>query len=146
MTRNVISVICYVVAGFIANSAGLGAFINLPPAGNMPVYGIKWGMVGVMMALGAVALGTGLLLSRFRNWKRDTGIVLLSASAMIAVDVLMGVCLYFSPEFTKVKSNSECLSKFSDIYNGSGCLVIFALTGVLLILASRRKRPDVSQR
>jgi hypothetical protein len=58
------------------------AFVNLSflPSGNKPPLWFKYAIVGGFCIPGVVALVIGLVVSRFRYWKRDVGIVFVSGA------------------------------------------------------------------
>ena len=73
MARKILSVALYVLAGFFLYMGSVLAFVSGVPASG------KWGMVVVVMVIAAAALVGGLVLARFRDWKRHAGIVSLAA-------------------------------------------------------------------
>ena len=80
-----------------------------------------------------IALGIGLALGRFQNWKRDTGIVLASASGSTAFVILTILCLLLSPEF-KDLFPEDVLGFFGDYRTGLSFVVICGITGFMLIM------------
>jgi 4-amino-4-deoxy-L-arabinose transferase-like glycosyltransferase len=143
MLRKVISIICYVIAGFFLYSVNLLAFINLsfPPSENKPPLWVKFAIMGVVCIPGVVALVIGLAISRFRYWKRDVGIVFVSGAGVTAFIVFSIVCFYLSPEFKKLFPDNN-LALFSDIITGPSCILLFSAVGIALIKISRREGPN----
>ena len=105
----------------------LVAFISFPQGA------IKWVIVSVFAAIGAALLLGGLALKRFRNWKRDTGLVLLSACGVTAMVALCMVCIFLDDELVKAFSaqQMESLAMFNDYAGGGGLLVGIAALGGL---------------
>lgn len=105
------------------------AFISIPEGA------FKWVLVSMFAGFGVMLLLGGLALKRFHNWKRDTGIVLLSACGVTAMVALCGVCMYFDDELIKVWSAQQLkgLSMFSDYVGGGVLLVSVAALGVLYL-------------
>jgi hypothetical protein len=56
--RKVISIICYILAGFFVYTVSLLAFVNLRflPSGNKPLLWLKYAVVGGFCIPGVVAL------------------------------------------------------------------------------------------
>ncbi len=65
MVQKIISIICYVIAGFFLYAACLMGFINKPP------YFIKIVTMSSFAILGLIVLVTGLAIERFKIWKRN---------------------------------------------------------------------------
>jgi hypothetical protein len=80
MARRVVSIVFYVVAGFLVYTVDLLAFTDMSsmPGTTKPPAWAKFAMMGAFSAPVAVALLLGLAINRFRHWKRDVGIVLVS--------------------------------------------------------------------
>jgi hypothetical protein len=93
-------------------------------------------MMGVFSVPAVGALFIGLFASKFANWKRDGGIVLLSASPFTTLLVLTVVCMVFTPEIHEVFPENE-LVFFSDYVSGVGCLTFFRAAGRISLVASR---------
>lgn len=126
--RRVSGVVLYVIAGFFIYGVNLFGFVNAPtPAA-------KWGVMGVFIAIACLAQVGGLVLARFQNWRRDTGIVLLCASGFTALVALTLVCLFLSDEFRRLLQ-PDTLTFFSDYIIGTMIVVAFAGLGWLLLRA-----------
>ena len=87
------------------------AFVNQPP------FRTKSVIVGVFSIPAIAFLLLGTYFRGFRQVRRDTVVVLLSASAVAALVVLSTVCILASPETAKYFS-PETLRFFSDITSG----------------------------
>ena len=132
--RKIISIIFYVISGFFFYSVCAISFVNQPPN-----YA-KFIIIGIFCVPALIALGIGLALSRFQNWKRDTGIVIISAAGVTTGILFTMICMFMSPEFKEYfpENNFESLS---DYVSGISCIVILGITGVLLIMKGRKKPP-----
>jgi hypothetical protein len=80
----------------------------------------------------------GLALTRFRNWIRDTGVVLLSSSGSSAFVVFTFACMFMTEEFRKMV-RPDALTFFSDYLTGGAVIVGLGFLGWLLVMASKRK-------
>lgn len=125
-----LSVLLYIVSALLLYCAMLLAFAS----GSLEAS--KWWVFGLFAGLGALPLLGGLALKRFRTWRRDIGIVLLSASG-IATMVALGVATIFIDDgIRKIVSkqvDSDSIAMFSDYISG-GCVIVGgALLGWLLL-------------
>jgi len=130
MARKIISIICYIIAGFFLYAVCMIAFASVPQ------YFMKIAIMCGFSIPGLIALVIGLAIRRFRTWKRDVGIVFLTASLFTTLIVFTMLCLFLSPEFKKFLPHNE--TDFSNDYiTGSSCVIIFIFIGVLLIKKSK---------
>jgi hypothetical protein len=128
----VLSVLLYIISALMLYCAMLLAFLS----GSLAAT--KWWIFGLFAGLGALPLFGGLALKRFRTWKRDIGIVLLSASGVATTVALIIMCIYLDVEMKKIFSkqiDSEVM--FTDYVSGGSVIVAGALLGWLLL----RSRP-----
>ena len=99
---------------------------------------MKIAIMGGFSIPGLIALAIGLALRRFLTWKRDVGIVLLSAAGLTVLVAFSMLCLFLSPElkefFPDVKINF-----FNDYITGLSCIIIFLFIGIFLIKKSKIK-------
>ena len=130
--RKVSSIILKVIAGFFVYMVSLLAFVSEPPTG------VKLGILIGFSVPAVVALCGGLALTRFRNWKRDTGIVLLSASGFTAFLIFTFACLLMTEEFRRMMK-PDTLTFFSDYLTGGVVIVGLAILGWILVKADKRK-------
>ena len=89
--RRGLSISLYILAGFFVYAACGLAFVNQPP-------GLKRGVVALFATPALVLLISGLASRRFRQWKRDVGVVLPSGSAAAAFVVFPSACLTMTHE------------------------------------------------
>ncbi len=139
MARKVIGICLYIVAGFFVYLVSLLAFMDMSA---LPVPGPAWtkyAVIGGFSIPAAVAQLIGLAVSRFKQWKRDLGIVLVSGSGMTAFVVFTIACLLWSPE-TRALFPRNTWELFSDVATGVGGIVIIAGAGTALIVMSIRER------
>ena len=130
--RKVSSIILKVIAGFFFYTVSLLAFISEPPTN------VKLGIMIGFLIPGVVALFGGLALTHFRNWKRDTGIVFLSASGVTAFLIFTFACLLMTEEFREI-IRPDALTFFSDYLTGGGTIVGFAVLGWILLNTNTEK-------
>ncbi len=138
MARKVISTVFYVVAGFLVYMVGVLAFTNMSslPGSTKPPAWAKLAMMGVFSAPAAVALLAGLAIDRFRHWKRDVGIVLVSGAGVTAFVVLTIACILMSPESRKLFPRNM-LDFFSAYIAGMSSILGLIVIGIALIMTSR---------
>ena len=103
---------------------------------------MKFVIMGVMAVPGLVFLGIGLLVSRFRKWKRDTGHC-VGVGCGCGGDGFLHGCLHvLHAGIARARpSENKALSFFRDLPFGIGCLALSFAVGVILIIASRHERP-----
>lgn len=101
----------------------------------------KWWIIGLFAVLGALPLFGGVSLRRFRTWRRDVGIVLLSASG-IAATVAFGIgCMLLDEAMTEIMSKHvEAMAMFSDYVSGGSAIAAAALLGWLLLRTTATTR------
>jgi hypothetical protein len=122
------SVLFYIASAMLLYSAMLVAFVSSSFAAP------KWFAVGLFAGLGALLLCAGLTFKRFRAWRRDAGIVLLSASGVAATAALGIACMLLDENMMKlVAARSEGLAMFDDYIGGGSVLLGAALLGGLLL-------------
>ncbi len=141
MPRKVISIIFYVIAGFLLYIVGLLAFLNmsaLPSAGEPPAWA-KFAIVGGFSVPAIIALVIGLGISRFQHWKRDVGIVMVSGAGTTAFVVFGVACTLLSPESKEFLPRDK-LELFSDIVTGVICMALIVVLGVALIMISKKSQ------
>ena len=85
--HRILSILCYVVAGFFVYAAGLMSFVGKVPL--TPKLSLCCGAV----AIGALFLGIGLAFVRYKYWRRDIGVVCLAG---VAVAVSVVLCFYWT--------------------------------------------------
>jgi hypothetical protein len=129
--RKVSSVILKAIAGFFFYMVSLLAFVSEPPVSAKLVILIAFTVPAI------AALGGGLALARFRNWRRDTGIVLLCASGFTVFVIFTFTCLLVSEEFQKMM-RQETLVLFKDYLTGGGVIVGLSVVGWILTMVNKR--------
>lgn len=133
----VISVVCHVVAGFVLTIACVLAFISGLPAMA------KLLMVGGTALPGVIALVIGLACTRFRLWKRDTGVVLLSTTVCNVVMVVSIACMLLSEEMMLMFPESASMP-FRDYVTGTLVMTVLAIAGWLLFKSGEPSVQDAS--
>ena len=127
------SIFWYIVSGFLFYGVSILAFINDPAFATG-----KWVLMGIFMAPALVALFIGLALQKFRQWKKDIGIVLLSACGSGASVALMGVCFFLTPEMKEFYPNNK-LYFFSNVGMGISFIALLGVIGFVLLLIAKDK-------
>jgi len=127
----VLSICLYVLAGFFVYTACLLAFVNHPAA-------LKWGMVGGFTLPALVFLCIGLAVSRFRRWRRDVGIVLLSGAGFTAFLVFTFACLLMTDEF-KEAMHPDSLDLFSAYTSGAVVMLSVIALGILCLIKEKKR-------
>lgn len=124
----VLSVLFHILAGFFFYMVSVLAFTST--FGGLA----KAAMLAGFSAPAFVALAIGLALTRFRRWKRDTGIVLLSTSAISAFLILTMACMLASEDFRRLMP-PDTLDGFSAYVTGGVVIVAYAVLGWVLLKA-----------
>jgi hypothetical protein len=131
--RKIFGIILYIIAGFFLYGVNLFGFARVPtPAA-------KWGIMAVLAIVAALALAVGLALARFRNWRRDAGIVLLGTSGFTAFVAFTFLCLFLTEEFRELM-RPDTLRFFSDYATGIAVTIVYAGVGWSLLRASGKPR------
>lgn len=131
-----LSVACYVIAGFFLYMTLLLSFVSDPAAG-------KGGVMAVFAAMGAAFLLLGLGASGFTHWRRDVGVVLVSVALFMAFLVLTVACMLATPEVIEQIPDHK-FGFFSDYWTGA--LSTGATLGIglwLLMTGPRTGQPPV---
>jgi hypothetical protein len=146
MIRRVLSVGLYIVAGFFLYMVCVLAFIDgAAVAANGATVGAndaafaKWLPIIIFTVPAILALVVGLAIMGFRDWKRDAGIVLLSAAGFTAFLVFMFATMFMKEESRKMLP-PEIWGFFGDYITGAAVIVVLALVGGLLLVTSRKPR------
>jgi hypothetical protein len=98
------------------------AFVNQPP------WHIKAVIIAVFSIPAVVFFLHGAFFRGFSHTRRDTGIVLLSASALSALAMLSFFCAWASPDMARHFS-ADTFHFFSDTVFGIVCLSLYVLIG-----------------
>jgi hypothetical protein len=130
--RKLFSIGLYIVGGFFLYMVSLLAFMK-----GLSLHA-KWLLILVFTVLGALALAGGLAVGRFQNWRRDAGVVLLSATGFTLFVIFTFACLLIGEEFRRMIP-PDTLTFFSDYVTGIVVIVVFAVAGTLLLKSSRRR-------
>lgn len=137
--RKVLSVILDVIAGFFFYMVILTGFVKEPSTAA------KWRIMLVFAVPAVVALFGGLALLRFHNWKRTSGIVLLSASGFTAFLIFTIACLFMTEEFRKMMQ-PDTLNGFGDFLTGGAVMVCLAGLGWLFLKTNGRSAQSESSK
>lgn len=132
MIVKLLSVLLKIVAGFFFYMVCVLAFISEPK------MLFKCGMLIGFSIPALIALVSGLALTRFNRWRRDTGIVLLSTAGFTAFIVFSMVCMFSSDEFRRLMPPNS-MSMFGDYVTGGAVIIGFAISGWMLQKADSKK-------
>lgn len=130
MIRQVSSIVLNAIAGFFFYIVAILGFINVPS------YGVKWAIMAGFMVPALLALCAGLALKRFCNWRKTSGIVLISSSAFTAFGVFTFACLLMEEDFRKMMK-PDTLTIFSDYLTGATVIIAFAGLGWMLLKTNK---------
>lgn len=111
---------------------------------KLPSPEVKWIIMFIFLVLAAIFMLGGLAVMRFRNWKRESGIVLLSATGFMAFAIFSIACIFMSEEF-RAMMPPESMDAFSDYVTGSVTLAALATLGFLLVRADRTTATETPQ-
>lgn len=135
MVRKIIGIVCYCIGGFFLSAVSM---ISLFTDQSRPVpTSIKLLIMGIFSVLALIFIGIGIFLRRLEKWKRDIGIILLSASAYQIFLIFTMACLFSSQEITNFFPDKKVFIFFDDYFMGAVCLVIFAGLGFICLWASK---------
>ncbi len=128
--RKVGGIIFMTLAGFVFSMVTLFAFFGgLSPLGKL--------FIMLMFAVAAaVPHGIGVALADPKQWKRYTGIVLLSVAGYTALAALIFACMYFSEEVRKLFPPDSTII-FGSIPTGLTVLAASAALGWMLLQSDR---------
>jgi hypothetical protein len=146
MIRRVLSVGLYIIAGFFFYMVSLLAFIDgaavvasdAPLDANDAAFA-KWLPIIIFGIPAILSLVVGLAIMGFRDWRRDAGIVLLSAAGFTTLLIFLFATMLMKEEFRKMMP-PDMLKFFGDYITGAVVIVVLALAGALLVITSRKPR------
>jgi uncharacterized membrane protein YhaH (DUF805 family) len=130
--RKLFSTILLVIAGSFFYMSGLMAFIHGEKTSA------KWGVMLAFTVPALLALGAGLSMTRFRDWRTSTGIVLLASSGVMVFVAFTFACLLAGDDFRQM-IKPETVAFFSDYATGFAVVAGFAMAGLLLIKSGKRQ-------
>lgn len=145
MIRKVLSVGLYIIAGFFFYMVCVLAFIDGTAVTNGAALGAddaafaKWLPIIIFTVPAILALVVGLAIMGFQDWRRDAGIVLLSAAGFTTLLVFMFATMLMKEESRKMMP-PDMLKFFGDYITGAAVIVVLALAGGLLVITSRKPR------
>ena len=120
MTKKILLIICYIIAAFFTYSIIIIGFLTEPTVFK------KILMMSISSIVASVSMLIGLYLSNFRNWHRDLGIVLISASVFAVILITFHI--------------SRKMEAFSDFITGPLCIVSFLIIGGFLLKMGQKKK------
>jgi hypothetical protein len=145
MIRKVLSVGLYIIAGFFFYMVCVLAFIDGAAVTNGGALGAddaafaKWFPIIIFTVPAILTLVVGLAIMGFQDWRRDAGIVLLSAAGFTTLLVFMFATMLMKEESRKMMP-PDMLKFFGDYITGAAVIVVLALAGGLLVITSRKPR------
>ena len=129
--RKVLGIILYVIAGFFVYMVCLLSFVNQPA---LP----KWGIIAGFTFPAILSFCLGLVVNRFRSWKRHLGIVLLSGTGITFFIVFTFVFFLMTDEF-KAMMQPDTLEFFDAYVSGFTFTFVACALGILLIKTAKRE-------
>ena len=146
MIRKVLSVGLYIIAGFFFYMVCVLAFIDgAAVGGNDAALGAddaafaKWLPIIIFTVPAILTLVAGLAVMGFQDWRRDAGIVLLSATGFTTLLVFMFATMLMKEESRKMMP-PDMLRFFGDYITGAAVIVVLSLVGGLLLMTRRKPR------
>ena len=121
MIRRVFSIVLYILAGLFFYGV---CFFSV-------IEGVGLPFIIVCAVTAILSLVGGLAIMGFQDWRRDAGLVLLSATGLAGFVLLL----------TLVSTMPSDISRFLSNPTGLAFIVVLALVGALLLMTSRRPRP-----
>ena len=131
MIRQVLSIICYIIAGFFLVVIGVISFFITPSLGG------KMAIMSLFLIPTLLLLTFGLALRRFRAWQHDIGVVLVSVSGYMIFLIITILAIFLTPEYRKLFAN-DVVNSFADYHSGAICVLTFGGLGILLLISSRQ--------
>jgi cation transport ATPase len=139
MIRKIISIAIYIISGFFLLIGAVTAFIKIPDYPIIPVWlFLAYFIIGFILLIIAIAI------SEFKNWKHDTGILLITLAILDLFTIFTMVCFDMTPGMRAIMPKSPITIEYNYYFGGS-YLVILGLVGILLTKRSRNElRASVS--
>jgi hypothetical protein len=142
--RKILSIVFYVIAGFFFYAVNGLAFVNIAAVktATPPPAWTKLVVLGSFAVPALISLLIGLAMTRFQQWKRDVGIVLVSAGGVTSFIAVTMACLFISPESKRYfpPDTPDMSQFFGDLTAGIVGIVTSMALGVLFIITSRRNK------
>lgn len=139
MWRNVVGIICYVIAGYLFTLVGMGAFLDKP----WIFFKLKALGVFFLPALLFLGLGLGLVCTGFQNWQWRVGLVLVSFVGLVLYLVLFMIDkIMFDPKVNNFLTyyQTHCQLDFCGAYvTGFLTMIILGTIGFFLIISSQKQ-------
>lgn len=141
MAGKIISIIFYTIAGFFLYGSCVISFF-----GNSPYfpYFIKIAITCGFSIPGLIALLIGLAIRRFRTWKRDIGIILLTSAGLTLMVVFTIFCMLLSSDFEEFFPRAN-INFFNDYLTGFSCIILLILFGILLLIKSKKSNNPIQR-
>ncbi|MDR2637422.1 MAG: hypothetical protein LBB55_03710 [Zoogloeaceae bacterium] len=130
--RTLAGILFRMIAGFFFYLVSVLAFISGLSTSE------KLGILIGFSVPAVVALLVALVLTRFADWKRDTGSVLLGASGFSVFMIFSFACLFMDENFPKMMPAAR-FDYWTDYWTGCGVMAGLAALGWILVQADRGK-------
>lgn len=118
----------------------IGSVISIG-TGNVMAFVNDFDVIAIIIIfdiLGSLLLLIGLALNRFQDWKKDTGLVLISSAGYAAFVAATIGLVSLSPEFRKNLQIPAEIIIFNDYLSGVSFIVLFAVVGFLMLKLQTR--------
>ena len=119
MIRRIFSLFFYCLSGFLIYGICLTSFIYIPDIGITKFY-----ILGMALLPTCICIYIGAIVSKFRRWKFNLGIVLLSGVTVNLLVVIAIICLQLSSKADELFPHHN-LSIFTDYLAGILTMLIF---------------------
>ena len=133
VTRKVFGILFQIAAGFFLYLICVLAFAHTPEMRG----GFKLAFIGGFSVPAVAAWLIGLAFVRFENWRKTTGVVLLSAAGFTVFLIFSFLCLWYSPGMEKFMQPGQ-LAFFSDYWTGCGTIAAMGAAGAWLLRSKGR--------
>ena len=132
MLQKIFSTFFYILAGFFLYLASIFAFIKFDPE----IFYRKIVVFIIFLAFWIILLSLGLFMDSFKNWQRDTGIVILSSAGFTLFAILMIACVLLSPALVPYLKMQNVHISVDYVY-GVTSMIIFTMVGLYLIKSKK---------
>lgn len=135
MLSRTISLFFYVASGYFLAAIPFIGFINQVPAHARLV------VMGLFFLLGLILLSIGLTIRQYMHWKRDAGVVMLTAASVSGIAFLVMHTLFLLPTQGSI-IDENLMHLYSDYFIGSLSIALSASIGTVLVLEASKESKE----